>query len=419
MTNRLNPDLIRKTGDIFADRYRITRPVPGNDLGTRMSCVYFVEDIHTREEWIMKEYMKYGIDKKDRAIRQGISAEIETLKRLRHPCIPYIVDVYELTDSYVIIMEIVDGETLEDKVKSGPQLSEDVRNWTAQLCIVLNYLHTKKPPLIYRDIKPSNIMLSPDGVIHLIDFGTVKQKYTREDAYKAMSPGYAAPEQLKKESDERTDIYLIGVTMDQLLTGTLHKGEELQESAKDLQRTCWMKGLAYIVKRCVEPNPENRFQSVMELWKALAHYEYFEEEYKKKEKTKRGIFYASCILTVLAAAAFVLKLFGRKLTFMQNFDTIKLWMIGAAVLFAAAIAVALWFLLNIRKSREAKAFTDTVEKRQNEPMDDTELILSVSKEDVYDDDEEATALTSEEYQTYISEESFKTTKSVIISETKE
>ena len=367
----------------------------------------------------MKEYMKYGIDKKDRAIRQGISAEIETLKRLRHPCIPYIVDVYELTDSYVIIMEIVDGETLEDKVKSGPQLSEDVRNWTAQLCIVLNYLHTKKPPLIYRDIKPSNIMLSPDGVIHLIDFGTVKQKYTREDAYKAMSPGYAAPEQLKKASDERTDIYLIGVTMDQLLTGTLHKGEELQESAKDLQRTCWMKGLAYIVKRCVEPNPENRFQSVMELWKALAHYEYFEEEYKKKEKTKRGIFYASCILTVLAAAAFVLKLFGRKLTFMQNFDTIKLWMIGAAVLFAAAIAVALWFLLNIRKSREAKAFTDTVEKRQNEPMDDTELILSVSKEDVYDDDEEATALTSEEYQTYISEESFKTTKSVIISETKE
>ena len=420
MTNPKNLEFIRKTGEIFEGRYRITKAVPGNDRGMRMSNVYFVEDIETREEWIMKEYMKYGIDNKDRAIRQGISAEIETLKNLRHPCIPYIADVFELQNSYVIIMEIVDGETLEDIVKGGPRFSEDVRNWMIRLCKVLNYLHSQKPPLIYRDVKPSNIMLTREGVIHLIDFGTVKKKYTREDAYKALSPGYAAPEQHKKESDERTDIYLIGVTMDQLLTGKLHQGEALQQSVEDLQRTCRMKGLAYIVKKCVEPNPDNRIQSIAELERALIHSDEFEEDYKNREKLKRGAFYTACAFTALVAILFVLKLFERKLTFMQIFDTFNLWMIALTVLVGAAIAVALFYILKIRRSRESKMFTDSIENRRFEAMDDTELILSVSREDVYEDDEEATALTSEEYQTYICEENFMLTKSVkVASEVKE
>ena len=409
-----NLNTARKPGEVFEGKYLIKQSLKGG-----LSRIYFVEDIETREEWVMKEYMKRGIDSQDKILRQSIAAETEALKKLRHPSIPYIVDAYELEDSFVIIMDIVEGTTLQKILYEGPQLPESVRNWIVQLCNVISYLHSRKPPLIYRDIKPSNIMLK-DGVIYLIDFGTVKEKLSREDAYKAFTKEYAAPEQLKKESDERSDIYEIGVTMDQLLTGKLHQGKELMESVENLQRTCRMKGLAYIVKKCIEPNPDNRIQSVAELKKALIHYKEFEAEFKRKEKVKRGVFYASCVLAGLAAAFFILNLFGRKLTFMQRFDIFNIWIIGCIVVIAAALSVGLYLLLRIRKSKESKAFTETIENRKQDSADYTELILFASKDDSDMDDEEATALTSEEYESYVGGEDFKVVKSVkLTSEIKE
>ena len=407
MTSPKNLNIARKPGEIFADKYKITRTMRGG-----MSRIYFVEDIHTREEWVMKEYMKSGIDKKDRLLKQGMIAETKTLMKLRHPSIPYVVDAYELPDSFVLIEEEVEGTTLRKILYEGPQLPESVRNWTVQLCDVLHYLHTRKPPLIYRDIKPANIMLK-DGVIYLIDFGTVKEKVSREDAYKAFTKEYAAPEQLKKESDERSDIYEIGVTMDQLLTGKLHQGQSLRESVENLQRTCTMKGLVYIVRKCLEPNPEDRIQSVSELKKALIHYKEFEPEYQKRDKLKRVMFYLSFLLPVIPAVLLGLKLSEEKLTIMQSFGSFNIWMIILLLILAAGIPLILYFVLGVRKSREAKAFTDSIENRKSEPPDYTELIFS-AEEDEEETDEEATALTSEEFQSYIGDKDFSVVKSLKI-----
>lgn len=121
-------------------------------------------------------------------------------------------------------MDYVEGRTLKAIVdERGAQPQEDVVNWAIQLCSVLDYLHTRKPAIIYRDLKPGNIMLRPDGRIVLIDFGTAREYKTgqEEDTISLGTKGYAAPEQYggDGQTDARTDIYNLGATIYHLVTG--------------------------------------------------------------------------------------------------------------------------------------------------------------------------------------------------------
>lgn len=133
-------------------------------------------------------------------------------------------DVLEYKDIFLIVMDYIEGRPLSLTLQEqGAQSQEVVVAWAKQLCDVLEYLHSRKPPIIYRDMKPANIMLRPDGRVMLIDFGTAREYKEEhvEDTICLGTVGYAAPEQFggNGQTDARTDIFCLGRTLYHLLTG--------------------------------------------------------------------------------------------------------------------------------------------------------------------------------------------------------
>ena len=153
--------------------------------------------------------------------------EAQTLLRLDHPLLPKFLDYLEEDQQAFLVMELVPGNNLAQRIlESGPLSEETLLHYLMQLCEVLDYLHKQSPPVIFRDLKPSNVMLCPDGGLKLIDFGLAKSTYepgseaTHTGARGMVSPGFAAPEQYGGGTDERSDLYSLGATAYFLATGT-------------------------------------------------------------------------------------------------------------------------------------------------------------------------------------------------------
>lgn len=160
-----------KENELLEGKYRILRKIGQGG----MSVVWLALNERANKTWAIKEVRKDGVINFE-AVRQGLVGETDILKVLKHPSLPSIIDVIDTDDSLIIVMDYIEGNNL-DKILSefGAQSQENVVNWALQLCDVLGYLHTRKPPIIYRDMKPANVMLKPDGKISLIDFGTARE----------------------------------------------------------------------------------------------------------------------------------------------------------------------------------------------------------------------------------------------------
>jgi serine/threonine protein kinase len=147
------------------------------------------------------------------------------LANLTHPNLPRIYEQFTDIGRTYLVMDFIDGETLEtrlDKLNGKPLPVEQVLAITLQLCAVLDYLHTRQPPIIFRDLKPGNIMLAPNGHVYLIDFGIARhfKPGQKKDTTALGSSGYAAPEQYgKSQTTARADIYSLGATLHQMLSG--------------------------------------------------------------------------------------------------------------------------------------------------------------------------------------------------------
>ena len=140
-----------------------------------MSTVYLAAEEKTDRLWAVKAMRKQSTGDFEMA-KQSLLAEASILKKLKHPGLPEITEVIERENTVLIIMDYVEGYSLERIVKEqGPQREENAVNWAKQLCDILSYLHTRNPPVIYRDMKPSNIIRREDGRIVLIDFGTARE----------------------------------------------------------------------------------------------------------------------------------------------------------------------------------------------------------------------------------------------------
>ena len=149
-----------------------------------MSTVYLAMDQHLNKQWAVKEIRLKADDRESRVIIQSLIAEANLMKKLDHPALPRIVDIIDSRDTIFVIMDYIEGEPLSRILeREGPQPEEDVLEWARQLCDVLSYLHTRKPPIIYRDMKPGNIMIRPDGNIRLIRF-----RYRPENIRKERCP---------------------------------------------------------------------------------------------------------------------------------------------------------------------------------------------------------------------------------------
>lgn len=270
-----------------------------------MSVVYMAINEKANKTWAVKEVRKDG--KMDfNTVRQGLMAEIETLKKLKHPNLPSIIDVIEDDDSFIIVMDYIEGRSLDKIIEeNGAQPEAYVVEWAKQLCDVLGYLHSRMPPIIYRDMKPANVMLKPDGNIMVIDFGTAKNyEIDLGETTGIGTIGYAAPEQYigsgLGRTDARTDIYCLGITMYHLLTNIDPCKNLISDKSIRAVNPALSHGLDAIIQKCTQYQPADRYQSCAELMYDLENYEILEPLYKKKQKRKLGVFF----LTILMAAIF-------------------------------------------------------------------------------------------------------------------
>lgn len=281
-------------GSVIDGKYEILRKIGQGG----MSVVYLAMDTHLNKQWAVKEIRKKGNGKDDVVIVNSLLAEANMMKKLDHPSLPRIVDIIDNGETIFVVMDYIEGESL-DKIllEYGAQPEELVIAWAKQLCDVLSYLHSQKPPIIYRDMKPANIMLKPEGNIKIIDFGIAREykEQSLADTTVLGTKGYAPPEQYSGQTDARSDIFALGMTMHHLLTGIDPRGGE-----KYVPVRMWnpelSEGIEIIIDKCVQPAAENRYQNCSDLLYDLEHPDLITKDYKRSQKRKLRAFLVSGIL---------------------------------------------------------------------------------------------------------------------------
>lgn len=266
-TGRLPPQAI------LAGRYIIVRLLGQGGMG----AVYLASDTRIAgKAWAVKEMSDAALldpAEKMAAIR-AFQTEASLLAALDHPNIPKVVDYFNEAGKHYLAMDYVPGETLETlmQMHGAPFPEKQVAQWGAQLCDVLNYLHSRQPPVIFRDLKPGNVMLQPDGTLKLIDFGIARvfKPGRSVDTTVIGTPGFAAPEQHgRTQTDARSDIYSLGVLLHHLATGydpaatpfSLPPARQVNH-----QLSTQFEG---VVARATALQPVSRFQTTAEMHRAL------------------------------------------------------------------------------------------------------------------------------------------------------
>lgn len=205
-------------GAILNHRYRVVRLLATGGMGS----VYLAEDIHWPRMWAVKVMQVNGGNNE---WQKQFFEEATLLAQLDHPNLPKIADFSEQDGMQYLVMEYIEGETLAEMLEHFPQgLSESVVvAYAKQICAALDYLHNRQHPIIFRDLKPDNVMVTPAGILKLIDFGVARiyKPGSNNDTIQMGTAGYAPPEQYKRngQTDERSDIYALGATLHHLLTG--------------------------------------------------------------------------------------------------------------------------------------------------------------------------------------------------------
>ncbi|MCM3763625.1 serine/threonine-protein kinase [Neobacillus niacini] len=274
-------------GSVIDGKYEILKLIGKGG----MSKVYLAMDKRLNKQWAVKEIEKKARDKHNEVVIQSAIAEANMIKMLDHQALPRIVDIIDDGHVIFVIMDYIEGEPLSKILdQEGAQPQDLVIEWAMQLCEVLDYLHTNTPPIIYRDMKPANVMLKPDGNLKLIDFG-IAREYKEEnlaDTVNLGTKGYAAPEQFggKGQTDPRTDVYCLGVTLYHLVTGQNPSEPPYELYPIRHWNPQLSGGLEKIIQKCTQLNPDDRYQSCAELLYALNHYEEMDDLYRNKQKKK-------------------------------------------------------------------------------------------------------------------------------------
>lgn len=296
-----------KAGLLLDGKYEILKEIGQGG----MSIVYLAMDNRLNKQWAVKELKNDGSQSVEMLLGR-MEREANILKKVDHPVLPRIVDIIDKAGTVYVVMDYIQGLALDKILKEeGAQPQEKVIEWAKELASALDYLHSLEPPIIYRDMKPSNIMLQPDGRVKLIDFGTAKEYLSENiaDTTALGTRGYAAPEQFGDEqghgiyvTDARTDIYCLGATIYHIITGK-NPGEPPYEMRPVREWNPMLSsGIEKIILKCTQPNPEDRYQSCSELIYALEHYKELDYGYRKRQIKKLAIWGCSLAAAGLCAA---------------------------------------------------------------------------------------------------------------------
>ncbi|MGN0280166.1 MAG: serine/threonine protein kinase [Lachnospiraceae bacterium] len=235
-------------------------------------CVYMAEDSVLHRLVAMKRVWNGS-----REAEEQLKKEAEFLQKLQHPMLPVVYDLL-WDEAWYLVMEYIEGISLHNYIKSAGMVREErAKEWAEQLLSILQYLHTRKPPVIYQDLKPDNIMVCPNGNLRMVDFGAAYYRnYSGyEERRKAVSMGYAAPEQMKREgntayADERSDIYAFGKVMYYMLTGADPAYPPYTELPITSYAPAVSRKMERVLRKCMEEEPTKRYQVVGDIWRDLS-----------------------------------------------------------------------------------------------------------------------------------------------------
>lgn len=283
-------------GKTVAEKYQIIELI-----GTGgMASVWLARDIRLEKLWAIKEIKPNTLGSAGEVFRKALIDEAHLMKRLDHPLIPRVVDILDTGETTFVVMDYVEGRSLADvmRMRNRPFDQASVISWGIQLCDVLGYLHSLGKGVVYRDMKPGNVVVREDGSVRLIDFGVALDgdRGDGRHARLAGTPGYAAPEQLIADGavDGRADVYALGATLYTLVTGHVPKllggGPTPDVSFEMKPIRVWIpelsEGLERIILRATSTRPDDRYESMDAMRYDLEHHEQLTERWRRVQLKK-------------------------------------------------------------------------------------------------------------------------------------
>ncbi|RJR06706.1 serine/threonine protein kinase, partial [Candidatus Parcubacteria bacterium] len=260
---------------ILKNKYRIIKQIGKGAMGH----VYLAESLENDREFAVKKLeisSETGLN--ENMAKEIFSKEVKFLSRFNHRGLPKFQEIFVENNSHYLIMEYIKGRTLEEIINSGERVEERrAIKWIIEIGEILNYLHNSfESPIVYRDLKPANIIITPADTPRLIDFG-ISRYYNPDkntDTFRLGSPGYAAPEQYKGrgQSGPQTDVFSMGVILYELLTGYDPTVTPFKFPPMKTLNPSLSDELVKIVSRAVELRALKRYISVLEFKEDLEKY---------------------------------------------------------------------------------------------------------------------------------------------------
>jgi outer membrane protein assembly factor BamB/tRNA A-37 threonylcarbamoyl transferase component Bud32 len=264
-------------GSVLQGRYAIQEIIGHGG----MSSVYRARDLHfpnVLKLVAVKEMVITTNDEKTREmIVKNFEREANLLATLNHPGIPKIFDYFSTNDRSYLVLDFIHDKDLDQILNESDGFlpESQVVQWALELCDVLSYLHNHKPePIIFRDMKPSNVMVRPDGHIVLIDFGIAKRFQAGQRGTMIGTEGYSPPEQYRGEATTQADIYALGATLHHLLT---RRDPRLEPPFSFAERPIRQINpavspeLVAVIEKALQYNPEDRYKTIDEMREALVN----------------------------------------------------------------------------------------------------------------------------------------------------
>lgn len=279
---------VLKEGKILKGRYEIIKKLEETSEG----ALYIAKDKHGVVDLIKIREIKTRLKGTGKNTRLELAKkESQILSELSHAGIPKFIDFFSGADSYYLLTEYIEGDNLEDLLKNrpNPYSFDEIANWSLQLCVIINYLHSQEKPVIVRSIQPSNLLITYQGDIKLINFGVARHfdEVKTIDTVFVWNPGYTSPEQYgKQKSDNRSDIYSFGATLYNLLTkkdvGSLNFNfPPISECNPNVPPE-----IEAVIMKCLAINPDERYQSIYEVHQEI--YNYMQRSDKNAGKDKQS-----------------------------------------------------------------------------------------------------------------------------------
>lgn len=278
---------------ILFHKYELLKPIAEGGMGK----VFLARDLHLNKLVAVKTSRNPDHSYE----RAAVLKEVEVLKQLNHAGLPRLIDFFEEGEELCLVIEYVEGITLEQYLRKFTCVeAEQAVKWAVELTEILAYLHSRRPSIIYRDLKPANIMIQPDGKLKLIDFGVafVELYGQIKEQLCAGTPGYCAPEQWQGTTvGKGCDIFAVGAVLHEMLTGINpcrppYERRPVREYDRSLPS-----GLEQVILICTRKKASERYQSMEQLKNALVNYKKAGRLKEVCFQIKKGIGCAMCLLT--------------------------------------------------------------------------------------------------------------------------